>query len=294
MWNASPKIEKRLEKCKNCKKTDKKTTAKTKTCKAIAQKETEYWKMSKTKSKVEKTVRTVSRKVEKVKKLGWEPPTPQKRPKSVWQNGKKAAKVVSPSLVWIRFLIRASKLRLKTKNHINYSEMSKSRSGTHLKRIVFKGSAGLENNTWTSLLKPLNTASQWVKRFQLTVRGWRKTWAHKSRCVHTEAERGCWSVFSSVWRKTDKPLFPKLSGPEKFQFINVACVSSMYETPLCSPLEWLHSELRHCSGACSAHASWLALLKASSAVLHTHVTKKSQLSLETTSLWHVELQTTSS
>lgn len=153
--------------------------------------------MSKTKSKVEKTVRTVSRKVEKVKKLGWEPPTPQKRPKSVWQNGKKAAKVVSPSLVWIRFLIRASKLRLKTKNHINYSEMSKSRSGTHLKRIVFKGSAGLENNTWTSLLKPLNTASQWVKSFQLTVRGWRKTWAHKSRCVHTEAERQAAEVFSA-------------------------------------------------------------------------------------------------
>lgn len=153
--------------------------------------------MSKTKSKVEKTVRTVSRKVEKVKKLGWEPPTPQKRPKSVWQNGKKAAKVVSPSLVWIRFLIRASKLRLKTKNDTNYSETSKSRSGTHLKRIVFKGSAGLENNTWTSLLKPLNTASQWVKRFQLTVRGWRKTWAHKSRCVHTEAERQAAEVFSA-------------------------------------------------------------------------------------------------
>lgn len=79
VWNASPKIEKRLEKCKNCKKTDKKTTAKTKTCKAIAQKETEYWKMSKTKSKVEKTVRTASRKVEKVKKLGWEPPHPPKK-----------------------------------------------------------------------------------------------------------------------------------------------------------------------------------------------------------------------
>lgn len=75
--------------------------------------------------------------------------------------------------------------------------MSKSRSGTHLKRIVFKGSAGLENNTWTSLLKPLNTASQWVKSFQLTVRGWRKTWAHKSRCVHTEAERQAAEVFSA-------------------------------------------------------------------------------------------------
>lgn len=74
---------------------------------------------------------------------------------------------------------------------------------------------------------------------------------------------------------TDKPLFPLRSQSREFAdsvtLIEIWLVKRMEATPLliCFQPQWKHLQPLHCTGPCSAPASWFALPKVSSAFLHT-------------------------